>query len=69
MVASRVKNTKKSDVFFWPDKIIYKDSVIYAAQKEPNFALYVCGTKEFNRHIYLNKDQVRKWIKDNNLVK
>ena len=62
-----MKSVKEKEVFFWPEKILYKDSIIYVSQKEPNFALYICGTREFNRHIYLNKDQVRKWIKENNL--
>jgi len=57
----QIANTPK---FSWPNTIIWKEQEVRVSAKYPNFAMYMLGTSQMNRKIYLSKDVYLRWLKD-----
>ena len=60
----RKRHRENTPKFSWPNTIIWKEQEITASMKTPNFAMYMLGTAQMNRKIYLSKDDYLRWLKE-----
>lgn len=49
--------------FKWPNTIVWNDQEVKVSTKNPNFAVYMLGASQFNRILYLSKNDYLRWLK------